>query len=179
VGYCYPSGLEKTLCKWDIYICPAGHVRVKNGVRARVLEGNVLQFTHSRCLPILQNEARQRRRLRIQIPSEGRPLRLSGLQINVYRGSFPGGTEAGGVKSTTHFYLAPRLGMSRGVPVLLLYAFLAGTGVHFYVVFLSSPSFAVSTHPRHQPAATWVNTTRHCKYGQVLLMMGENIAQNI
>jgi hypothetical protein len=19
VGYCYPSGLEKTLCKWDIY----------------------------------------------------------------------------------------------------------------------------------------------------------------
>jgi hypothetical protein len=20
VGYCYPSGLEKTLCKWDIYI---------------------------------------------------------------------------------------------------------------------------------------------------------------
>jgi len=26
VGYCYPSGLEKTLCKWDI--CPAGHERV-------------------------------------------------------------------------------------------------------------------------------------------------------
>jgi hypothetical protein len=21
----------------------------------------------------------------------------------------------------------------------------------------------VSTHPRHQPAATWVNTTRYCK----------------
>jgi hypothetical protein len=20
VGYCYPSGLEKTLCKWDIYV---------------------------------------------------------------------------------------------------------------------------------------------------------------
>jgi hypothetical protein len=20
VGYCYPSGLEKTLCKWEIYI---------------------------------------------------------------------------------------------------------------------------------------------------------------
>ena len=19
-GYCYPSGLEKTLCKWDIYV---------------------------------------------------------------------------------------------------------------------------------------------------------------
>ena len=32
-----------------------------------------------------------------------------------------------------------------------------------------------SIHPRHQPAATWVNTTRYCKYSQVLLMMGENI----
>jgi len=20
VGYCYPSGLEKTLCKWDLYV---------------------------------------------------------------------------------------------------------------------------------------------------------------
>jgi hypothetical protein len=30
-----------------------------------------------------------------------------------------------------------------------------------------------------QPAATWVNTTRYCKYCQVLLMMGENIARNI
>jgi hypothetical protein len=29
VGYCYPSGLEKTLCKLDIYICPAVHERVK------------------------------------------------------------------------------------------------------------------------------------------------------
>jgi hypothetical protein len=27
VGYCYPSGLEKTLCKWD-NVCPAGHERV-------------------------------------------------------------------------------------------------------------------------------------------------------
>ena len=38
-----------------------------------------------------------------------------------------------------------------------------------------------SVHPgccRHQPAATWVNTTRYCKYSQVLLMMGENIARN-
>ena len=30
----------------------------------------------------------------------------------------------------------------------------------------------------HQRAATWVNTTRYCKYSQVLLMMGENIARN-
>jgi hypothetical protein len=27
-----------------------------------------------------------------------------------------------------------------------------------------------------QPVATWVNTTRYCKYSQVLLLMGENIA---
>jgi len=37
----------------------------------------------------------------------------------------------------------------------------------------------VETHPRHQPAATWVNTTRYCKYRQVLLVMGENIARNM
>ena len=28
VGYCYPSGLEKTLYKWDIR--PAGHEKVKH-----------------------------------------------------------------------------------------------------------------------------------------------------
>jgi hypothetical protein len=38
---------------------------------------------------------------------------------------------------------------------------------------------SVSTHSGHQPAATWVNTTRYCKYSQVLLMMGENIARNL
>ena len=38
---------------------------------------------------------------------------------------------------------------------------------------------AVSTHPRHQPAATWVDTTRYCKYSLVLLVMGENIARNM
>jgi hypothetical protein len=37
---------------------------------------------------------------------------------------------------------------------------------------------AVSTHPWHQPAATLVNFTRCCKYRQVLLIMGENIAWN-
>jgi len=37
----------------------------------------------------------------------------------------------------------------------------------------------VPTHPRHQPAATCVNTTRYCKYSQVLLMMGENIVRNM
>ena len=42
-----------------------------------------------------------------------------------------------------------------------------------------NPHSSVSTHPRHQPAATWVNTTRYCKYSQVLLMMDENIARNM
>ena len=37
----------------------------------------------------------------------------------------------------------------------------------------------VSTHPRQRPAGNWVNTTRYCKYSQVLLMMGENIARNV
>jgi len=31
---------------------------------------------------------------------------------------------------------------------------------------------------RHLPAATWVNTTRYCKYSLVLLMVDENIARN-
>jgi len=44
--------------------------------------------------------------------------------------------------------------------------------------------FTVSgiVHPsccRLQPAATGVNTTTYCKYSQVLLMMGENIARNM
>ena len=38
---------------------------------------------------------------------------------------------------------------------------------------------SISTHPKHQPAATWVNTTRYCKYSQVLLMIGKNIARNM
>jgi hypothetical protein len=33
VGYCYPSVHEKTLCKWDIYVCPTGHERVKQSQR--------------------------------------------------------------------------------------------------------------------------------------------------
>jgi len=30
-----------------------------------------------------------------------------------------------------------------------------------------------------QPAATFVNITRSCKYSQVLLIMGENISRNM
>jgi len=37
----------------------------------------------------------------------------------------------------------------------------------------------VPIHPWHQPAVTLVNITRSCKYSQVLLMMGENIARNM
>jgi len=37
---------------------------------------------------------------------------------------------------------------------------------------------AVSTHPRHQSAANWVNNTRFCNYIQVLLIMRENIARS-
>jgi hypothetical protein len=42
-----------------------------------------------------------------------------------------------------------------------------------------NPHSSVSTHPRHQPIATWEYTTKYCKYSQVLLMMGENIARNM
>jgi hypothetical protein len=35
------------------------------------------------------------------------------------------------------------------------------------------------SHSGRQSAAAWVNTTRYCKYSQMLLMMGENIAQNM
>jgi hypothetical protein len=37
----------------------------------------------------------------------------------------------------------------------------------------------VPTHPRHQPAATLVNIIGCCKYSQVLLIIGENIARNM
>jgi hypothetical protein len=40
-------------------------------------------------------------------------------------------------------------------------------------------TYSVSTHPIHQPAATWVHTNRYWKYSQVLLMMDENIARNM
>jgi hypothetical protein len=42
-----------------------------------------------------------------------------------------------------------------------------------------NPHSSVSTHPRHQPAANWMNTTRYCKYSQVFLMMDESIARNM
>jgi hypothetical protein len=44
---------------------------------------------------------------------------------------------------------------------------------------VSGDVFAVPANPWHQPAATLVNITRCCKYSQVFLIMGENIAQNM
>ena len=37
----------------------------------------------------------------------------------------------------------------------------------------------ISSHPWHQPAPIPVNNIRCCKYSQVLLMMGEDIARNM
>jgi hypothetical protein len=31
VGYCYPSGIEKTLCKWDMYV-----LLVKKGLKFKL-----------------------------------------------------------------------------------------------------------------------------------------------
>jgi hypothetical protein len=59
------------------------------------------------------------------------------------------------------------------VAVLLVVVGPAGVR-HVYTPHNSHSS--VSTHPRHQLAATLVNTTRYWKYSQVFLMMGENIA---
>jgi hypothetical protein len=38
VGYCYPSGLEKTLCKWDIYV-----PLVMKGLRHQTLDNDQLK----------------------------------------------------------------------------------------------------------------------------------------
>jgi hypothetical protein len=40
VGYCYHSGLEKTLCKWDIYI----PLVTKGLINAIALKENILRF---------------------------------------------------------------------------------------------------------------------------------------
>jgi hypothetical protein len=51
---------------------------------------------------------------------------------------------------------------------------------HFIVSGTINPSCCrLVSHSGHQPAAAWVNTTRYCKYSQVLPMMGENIARNM
>jgi len=54
VGYCYPSGQEKTLCKWDTYVCPAGHEKVKPTETVLYLVFLSLR-TASTCLPATIN----------------------------------------------------------------------------------------------------------------------------
>jgi hypothetical protein len=58
-----------------------------------------------------------------------------------------------------------------------------GLYLQYLVVFtqVAAPDVSneFSTYSRHQPAATCVNTTRYCKYSQVLFKMGENFALNM
>jgi hypothetical protein len=53
------------------------------------------------------------------------------------------------------------------------------TGEYYHRLCHGWVGTRVPTHPWHQPAATLVNITRCCKYSQLLLMMGENIARNM
>jgi len=41
VGYCYSSGLEKTLCKWDIRVS-----LVMKGLKCRHHKSNIWEFTY-------------------------------------------------------------------------------------------------------------------------------------
>jgi hypothetical protein len=43
VGYCYPSGLEKSLCKWDIYV----------PLVTKGLNSNCLHMSEERCIKLL------------------------------------------------------------------------------------------------------------------------------
>jgi len=54
VGYCYPSGLEETLCKWDIYV-----PLVRKGLRVMFeencsMERNSLEQSNNKQLRSLQ-----------------------------------------------------------------------------------------------------------------------------
>ena len=44
VGYCYSSGLEKTLCKWDIYV-----PLVTKGLMKKLFKGFRNHFTQNKC----------------------------------------------------------------------------------------------------------------------------------
>jgi hypothetical protein len=41
LGYCYPSGLEKTLCKWDMYV-----LLVRKGLMQFKLPFNAIKFCY-------------------------------------------------------------------------------------------------------------------------------------
>jgi len=73
VGYCYPSGFEKTLCKWDIYvllvmkglsICPTAAPRLvsrhrTNGRHVLVPEGDRLLYG-GKCCKLLDGQVHRR-----------------------------------------------------------------------------------------------------------------------
>jgi hypothetical protein len=44
VGYCYPSGLEKTLCKWEIYV-----PLVAKGLNVTIVGIGKLSFNIATC----------------------------------------------------------------------------------------------------------------------------------
>jgi hypothetical protein len=51
--------------------------------------------------------------------------------------------------------------------------------INGHKINLHITQFHFPTEPRHHPVATCVNTTKYCKYSQVLLMMGKNITRNM
>jgi hypothetical protein len=48
-----------------------------------------------------------------------------------------------------------------------------------YLVVFTQVAVGWCPESERQPAATWLNTTRYCKYSQVLLMIDENVARNM
>jgi len=50
---------------------------------------------------------------------------------------------------------------------------------YFLTLSHKGHELSVPSRPWHQPAAIPVDNIRCCKYSQVLLMMGENIARNM
>jgi hypothetical protein len=68
-----------------------------------------------------------------------------------------------------HVLGLPVVLLNMGFHLLIVYTIQDAT-IQVNLLFLVSstytphnPHSSVSTHPRHQPAATWVNTTRYCK----------------
>ena len=61
----------------------------------------------------------------------------------------------------------------------LLTVFTVSGSTHPHSCRLVSWMSFTSFKTPHQPAATWVNTTRYCKYSQEFPIMGDKIAQNM
>jgi hypothetical protein len=69
------------------------------------------------------------------------PILFLTLLFNGYQGFFPQGLSKQGMNLTTHLHLVLRLRMSEGIPLLLIYAFMActATSVPLSLPFTSSP----------------------------------------